>query len=162
MSKEKEEKIEDTAEETPIDVGETSDASKTAGDDTDKKAAKKKKKFKRHVPTGTAYVKATFNNTIISITDTQGNTVATSSAGSIGYSGSKKSTPYVAGLVANNVAAKAKTFGLGELNVFVKGIGSGRESAVRALQASGINITAIRDVTPLPHNGCRRKKARRV
>ncbi len=125
-------------------------------------AKKAKKKIKRHVPFGNAYVKATFNNTMISITDPNGNVLASASAGLLGYSGTKKSTPYVAGLAANSVAAKVKTLGMEQVNVFVKGIGSGRESAVRALQSAGLNVVAIKDITPLPHNGCRRKKVRRV
>jgi len=123
---------------------------------------KKKKKGGKTVTLGNVYVKATFNNTIISITDLQGNVIASGSAGLMGYSGSKKSTPYVAGLVANSVATKAKGYGLQEVNVFVKGIGSGRESAVRGLQSSGINIISIKDITPLPHNGCKRPRVRRV
>lgn len=127
-----------------------------------KKVIKKKKRDSKNITVGNAYVKATFNNTTITITDLQGNAIASGSAGLMGYTGSKKSTPYVASLVANSVATKAKNYGLQEVNVFVKGIGSGRESAVRGLQSSGINITAIKDVTPLPHNGCKRPRARRV
>uniref|UniRef100_A0A7C4M2X6 Small ribosomal subunit protein uS11 n=1 Tax=candidate division CPR3 bacterium TaxID=2268181 RepID=A0A7C4M2X6_UNCC3 len=126
------------------------------------KKVKKKKKQGKNITFGNAYVKATFNNTIISITDLSGNVIASGSAGGMGYSGSKKSTPYVAGLIANSVATKAKAHGVADVNVFVKGIGSGRESAVRGLQSAGINIIAIKDITPLPHNGCRRPRTRRV
>ena len=129
----------------------------------EEKAVKtKKKKGGKNITVGNAYVKATFNNTIISITDLNGNVIASGSAGAMGYSGSKKSTPYVAGLISGSVASKAKNHGVADVNVFVKGIGSGRESAVRALQSSGINIIAIKDVTPLPHNGCKRPRVRRV
>lgn len=126
------------------------------------KKIKRKKKGAKSVAVGNAYVKATFNNTIVTITDLQGNVLASGSAGSMGYSGSKKSTPYVAGLISNSVATKVKAFGMGDINVYVNGIGSGRESAVRALQASGLNITTIKDITPLPHNGCKRPRPRRV
>ncbi|MFA7308571.1 MAG: 30S ribosomal protein S11 [Patescibacteria group bacterium] len=142
--------LEDKKEEKVVEPTEASDGKK------------KKKKFKKHIPIGHAYVSASFNNTIISITDLSGNVLAAGSAGSMGYSGTKKSTPYVAGLVAGSVATKAKNFGMSDISVFVKGIGSGRESAVRALQSSGMNVVAIKDLTPLPHNGCRRKKVRRV
>lgn len=132
--------------------------------EVDEKAPKTKKKKRggKTVSVGNAFVKATFNNTTISITDMQGNVIASASAGLMGYSGSKKSTPYVAGLIANSVATKAKNFGLQDVNVYVKGIGSGRESAVRGLQSSGINVVSIKDVTPLPHNGCKRPRTRRV
>ena len=128
----------------------------------EKAKGKKKKKGGKTVTVGNAFVKATFNNTIITITDLSGNVIATGSAGMMGYGGSKKSTPYVAGLIAGTVATKAKSYGLTEVSVYVKGIGSGRESAVRGLQSSGINIVAIKDVTPLPHNGCKRPRVRRV
>jgi len=153
MPEEKQEKIEEVKEQ-PV-VEEVATEEKTP-------KAKKKKKGGKSVTVGYAYVKATFNNTIITITDLSGNVVATGSAGMLGYGGSKKSTPYVAGLIANTVATKAKSFGMSEVSVFVKGIGSGRESAVRGLQSSGINIVAIKDVTPLPHNGCKRERTRRV
>ena len=131
-------------------------------DDAREKKSKRKKKGIKSVSVGNAYVKATFNNTIVSITDLNGNVLANGSAGGMGYSGAKKSTPYVAGLVVNSVANKVKTFGLSDVNVYVKGVGSGRESAVRALQSSGLNIISIKDVTPLPHNGCKRPRVRRV
>ena len=111
---------------------------------------------------GQVHVQSTFNNTIITITDEAGATVAWASSGSAGFKGSRKSTPYAAQLAAEKVVATAKDFGLARVDVIVKGIGSGRESAIRALQASGIAISSIKDVTGVPHNGCRPRKARRV
>ncbi len=122
-----------------------------------------KRKVRRHVPVGVAHINATFNNTIITITDQGGATLCWSSAGSIGtMKGSRKSTQYAAQLTAEDVAQKAARFGVKQLEVKVKGPGSGRESAIRALQAAGMEILAIEDVTPLPHNGCRPRKKRRV
>lgn len=122
----------------------------------------KKKKLAKGVTTGIAHIQATFNNTIINITDKQGNTLVWSAPGIVGYSGSKKSTPFAAQIAATDAARKAKEIGLKEVEVQVKGPGFGRESAIRALQASGLTITLIKDVTPIPHNGCRPKKKRRV
>lgn len=116
------------------------------------------KKKRRSVSKGVAHVKATFNNTIVSITDEGGNVVSWSSAGALGYKGSKKSTPFVAQLVATKAAETAKLSGLATVDVEVKGPGAGRESAVRALEAAGLNILTIKDVTPVPHNGCRPPK----
>ncbi len=116
------------------------------------------KKKRRSVSKGVAHIKATFNNTIVSITDEGGNVVAWSSAGALGYKGSKKSTPFVAQLVATKAAETAKLSGLATVDVQVKGPGAGRESAVRALEAAGLNILTIKDVTPVPHNGCRAPK----
>jgi len=141
---------------------EIKDVAKDITADASAPKTKKKKKGGKTVTVGNVFVKATFNNTIITITDLSGNVIASGSAGILGYGGSKKSTPYVAGLIANSVATKAKNFGLTEVSVYVKGIGSGRESAVRGLQSSGINVTAIKDITPLPHNGCKRERIRRV
>jgi small subunit ribosomal protein S11 len=121
-----------------------------------------KRKARRHVPVAVAYIKASFNNTIITIADQGGATLCWSSAGSIGQRGSRKSTQYAAQLTAEDVAQKAARFGVKQLEVKVKGPGSGRESAIRALQAAGMEILAIEDVTPLPHNGCRPRKKRRV
>ncbi len=123
---------------------------------------KVKKKVLRGVTTGIAHVLATFNNTIITITDRQGNTVVWTSCGSSGFKGSKKSTPFAAQIAAKNAAKKALELGLKDVEVFVKGPGSGRESAIRAIQAAGLRISAIKDVTPIPHNGCRPPKRRRV
>jgi small subunit ribosomal protein S11 len=127
-----------------------------------KKKAVRKKKEKKNIPNGIAHIQATFNNTIITITDVIGNVIAWSSAGSAGFKGSRKSTPYASGQAAEDAARKAKEHGIKNLEVFVKGPGAGRESAIRSLQASGFNITNIRDRTPIPHNGCRQPKRRRV
>jgi small subunit ribosomal protein S11 len=122
----------------------------------------KKKKLARGITSGIAHIQASFNNTIITITDKQGNVLVWSAPGVVGYSGSKKSTPFAAQIAAVDAARKAKEIGIKEVDVYVKGPGSGRESAIRALQATGLTVTSIRDVTPIPHNGCRPKKKRRV
>lgn len=122
----------------------------------------KKKKVRRSVAKGIAHVKATFNNTIITITDPSGNVLCTDSAGTIGFKGSRKSTPFAAQRAAEACAEKAIKMGMFEVEVKVKGPGSGRESAITALQAAGLKVTAIEDVTPIPHNGCRPPKRRRV
>ena len=122
----------------------------------------KKKKAKRNITSGIAYVYSTFNNTIISIADESGNVVSWSSAGSKGFKGSRKSTPYAAQIAAEDVGNKAKEYGLKNIKVEVSGPGSGRESALRSLQSIGYVITSITDVTPIPHNGCRPRKRRRV
>ena len=127
-----------------------------------KAAPRARKKEKKNVVTGVAHVKATFNNTIVTITDGQGNAVSWSSAGSLGFKGSRKSTPYAAQVAAEDAAKKAVEHGMRTLEVEVSGPGAGRESALRALQTVGLNVTAIRDVTPIPHNGCRAPKRRRV
>ena len=121
-----------------------------------------KKKTKKHITTGIAFVNATFNNTIVSITDDSGNVIAWSSAGSKGFKGSRKSTPYAAQIAADTAATKAQEHGLKTLTVKIKGPGSGRETALRALQARGFKILSIRDTTPMPHNGSRPPKKRRV
>ncbi len=121
-----------------------------------------KKKMRRGVSKAIAHIQASFNNTIITITDTNGETLAWSSSGVIGYKGSRKSTPFAAQRAAENCADKVKKMGVNEIEVRVKGPGSGRESAIRALDNSGLSIKVIEDVTPLPHNGCRPKKRRRV
>jgi small subunit ribosomal protein S11 len=123
---------------------------------------KGKKKVKKNVQSGIAHVHSTFNNTMITITDVAGNSLAWSTAGAQGFKGSRKSTPFAAQVAAEDCAKKAMEHGIRQLSVNVKGPGSGRESAVRALQAAGIKITIIRDVTPIPHNGCRPPKRRRV
>ena len=122
----------------------------------------KKKKIKKNIPVGIAHVNATFNNTIITITDTKGNTIAWSSAGAEGFKGSRKSTPFAAQLAAESAGKRAKDNGVKTLEIEVRGPGAGRESALRALQSTGFIITAIKDVTPIPHNGCRPPKRRRV
>ncbi len=116
----------------------------------------------RGVSTGIASIRATFNNTIVTITDTAGNVITWASAGSVGFKGSRKSTPFAAQMAAENAAQKAKGLGVRQVKVFVKGPGAGREAAIRSLQAAGLEITAIKDVTPIPHNGCRPPKRRRV
>lgn len=121
-----------------------------------------KRRTKKNVPAGVAHIQATFNNTIVTITDPVGNTVAWSAAGVLGFKGSRKSTPFAAQLVAEDAARKAQEHGMKAVGVFVKGPGTGRESALRAIANSGMKITLIRDVTPIPHNGCRPPKKRRV
>ncbi|MGB0683033.1 MAG: 30S ribosomal protein S11 [Magnetovibrionaceae bacterium] len=125
-------------------------------------AARPRRRERKNIASGVAHVNATFNNTIITIADAQGNTISWSSAGSQGFKGSRKSTPYAAQVAAEDAGKKAVDHGMKTLEVEVKGPGSGRESALRALQAVGFTITAIRDVTPIPHNGCRPRKRRRV
>jgi small subunit ribosomal protein S11 len=122
----------------------------------------KKKKIRRNVSRGVAHIQSTFNNTIVTITDTNGDTLTCASAGTVGFKGSRKSTPFAAQRAAEDAANKATKFGLREIEVRVKGPGAGRESAVTALQNAGLNVKAIEDVTPLPHNGCRPPKKRRV
>ncbi|MGE0254174.1 MAG: 30S ribosomal protein S11 [Alphaproteobacteria bacterium] len=124
--------------------------------------ARVRRRERKNITSGVAHVNATFNNTLITITDAQGNTIAWSSSGSQGFKGSRKSTPYAAQMAAENAGRKAQEHGMRTLAVEVKGPGSGRESALRALQSVGFDITAIRDVTPVPHNGCRPRKRRRV
>ncbi len=127
-----------------------------------KPKTKAKRKEKKNIVSGVAHVNATFNNTIITITDAQGNVVAWSTAGAMGFKGSRKSTPYAAQIAAEEAGRKAQEHGMKELDVKVKGPGSGRESALRGLQSAGFTIKAISDITPIPHNGCRPPKRRRV
>ena len=127
-----------------------------------KEATRVRRRERKNIASGVAHVNASFNNTMITITDAQGNTIAWSSAGSLGFKGSRKSTPYAAQVAADAAAKKASEHGVKILEVEVKGPGAGRESALRALQAAGFTITSIRDVTPIPHNGCRPPKRRRV
>ena len=126
----------------------------------DRKSGKKKEK--RNVPHGVAHIQATFNNTIVSLTDKDGNVIAWESAGSAGFKGSRKSTPFAAQVTADSCARKGMEHGLQKVEVFVKGPGSGRETAIRSLQATGLEVGSIQDVTPVPHNGCRPPKRRRV
>ena len=125
-------------------------------------AARVRKRERKNITSGIAHVNATFNNTMITIADAQGNTIAWSSAGASGFKGSRKSTPYAAQMAAEDAGRKAMEHGMKTLEVMVKGPGSGRESALRALGAAGFTITTIKDVTPIPHNGCRPRKRRRV
>ena len=128
---------------------------------TAKKVVKKKKE-KKNIPTGVAHIQATFNNTMITITDPVGNVVAWCTSGAKGFKGSRKSTPFASQMAAEDAAKKAMEHGMRSIEVYVKGPGSGRESALRALQAAGFSVSFIRDVTPIPHNGCRPPKRRRV
>ena len=121
-----------------------------------------KKKVKKNIVAGVAHIRATFNNTIITISDPEGNAISWSSSGSKGFKGSRKGTPFAAQIAAQDAAFKAKEHGVKRVEIRVKGPGAGRESAIRALQAAGIDVTTIRDVTPVPHNGCRAPKRRRV
>jgi small subunit ribosomal protein S11 len=126
------------------------------------KGKKKKKTTEKRVTSGKAFINSTYNNTIVTLTDTVGNVLSWANAGLAGFKGPKKSTPYAAQIITRIAVEKAKEYGLAEVKVFVKGVGTGRESAVRALNANGLNITYIKDITPLPHNGCRSRKPRRV
>jgi small subunit ribosomal protein S11 len=127
-----------------------------------KKRNKAKRREKKSIPTGRAYIQSSFNNTIVTLTDPQGNVIAWGSSGSARFKGSRKGTPYAAQLAARDAVRKGMEHGLRQVEVYVKGPGSGREAAIRSLQASGLNVTSIRDVTPIPHNGCRPRKRRRV
>ena len=127
-----------------------------------KKRTKAKKRERKSIPAGRAYIQATFNNTLVTITDPGGNVIAWASSGTAGFKGSRKGTPYAAQLAAKSAARKAMEHGLRQVEVYVKGPGGGREAAIRSLQSAGLYITSIRDVTPIPHNGCRPPKRRRV
>lgn len=126
------------------------------------KAKSKNKNKKKFISQGKVFIQATYNNTLVTVTDTDGNTLAWSSAGHLGFKGPKKATPYAASIIVKDVVEKVKPTGLKSVNVFVKGVGSGRESAIRSLIANGITVTSIKDVTPIPHNGVRKPKVRRV
>lgn len=127
-----------------------------------KKTTRTKRRERKNVERGVAHIKSTFNNTFISITDTEGNGISWSSAGNVGFKGSRKSTPFAAQLAAESAAKTAMEHGMRQLEVYVKGPGAGREAAIRSLQAAGLEVNAIKDVTPIPHNGCRPPKRRRV
>lgn len=130
---------------------------------TDKKKGKVvKRKVKRTILQGRVYIQASYNNTIVSITDPEGNVISWSSAGANGFKGARKATPYAAQVAAENAAEKAKIYGLEEVDIFVKGVGTGRDQSIRGLIALGLKINSITDITPVPHNGCRKKKQRRV
>jgi len=148
--------------EIPLPPAVPQDAAKEAPKEGEKTAPKTRGKKKLASTQGIAHIFATFNNTIVTITDRSGSTICWSTAGSSGYHGSRKSTPYAAQIAAMNAAKKALEAGLKEVEVFVKGPGQGRESAIRSLSQAGLSITAIKDVTPIPHNGCRPPKRRRV
>jgi small subunit ribosomal protein S11 len=128
----------------------------------EKKRTRARKREKKSIPAGKAYIQSTFNNTIITLTGPEGSVIAWASSGTAGFKGSRKGTPYAAQVAARDAARKAMVHGLRQVEVYVKGPGSGREAAIRSLQSSGLYITSIRDVTPVPHNGCRPPKRRRV
>ena len=148
--------------ESPKPEGPTASAAAGAAASTPARKGAPRGKAKRHVGSGVAHIHATFNNTIVTITDKQGNVVCWASTGTVGFSGSKKATPFAAQVAAEDAAKRALASGMKDVEVRIKGPGSGRESAVRALQAAGLTITLIKDVTPIPHNGCRPPKRRRV
>lgn len=124
--------------------------------------ARTRRREKKNVPVGLAYIQSTFNNITITLTDPNGNVLSWASSGTVGFKGSRKSTPYAAGLAAEEAARRAMEHGLRQVDVRIKGPGSGREAAIRSLQTAGLQVTSIRDVTPIPHNGCRPRKRRRV
>lgn len=126
------------------------------------KTQRTKRRERKNIQSGIAHIRSTFNNTIVSITDNQGNVIAWSSAGNMGFKGSRKGTPFAAGMAAEAAAKAAMEHGMREVKVFVKGPGAGREAAIRSLQSAGIDVNVIKDVTPIPHNGCRPPKRRRV
>ncbi len=128
----------------------------------EKKTTRVKKRERKAIPKGRAYIQSTFNNTVINLTDPSGNTIAWASSGTAGFKGSRKGTPYAAQLAAEQAARRGVEHGLRQVEVYVKGPGSGREAAIRSLQSAGLTITGIREVTPIPHNGCRPRKRRRV
>jgi small subunit ribosomal protein S11 len=121
-----------------------------------------RRRERKNIPVGRAYIQSTFNNTVITLTDLRGNVISWASAGTVGFKGSRKSTPYAAQVAADNAARRAMDHGLRQVEVLVRGPGSGREAAIRSLQGAGLQVTSIRDVTPIPHNGCRPPKRRRV
>ena len=127
-----------------------------------RRPARGRRKVRKNIPIGQAHIKTSFNNTIVALTDREGNVIAWESAGGAGFKGSRKSTPFAAQMAAENAARKAQEHGMRKVDVFVKGPGSGRETAIRSLQATGLEVGQIQDVTPQPHNGCRPKKRRRV
>lgn len=146
-----------SAEEAPVSEKEVKEKASPKS-----KKKKKKGKIKRKLSKGKVYIRSTYNNTIVTITDLNGNAIAWGSAGHSGFRGPKKATPFAATIITKSVVEKVRDTGLSEVDVYVKGIGGGREAAIRALSSGGININVIRDVTPTPHNGCRPKKVRRV
>jgi small subunit ribosomal protein S11 len=127
-----------------------------------RRVARTRRRERKNIPLGKAYIQSTFNNTIVTLTDPNGNVIAWASSGASGFKGSRKGTPFAAGLAAENAAKRAMEHGLRQVEVYVKGPGSGREGAIRSLQAAGLTISTITDVTPIPHNGCRPPKRRRV
>lgn len=154
-----EEKIKNDA---PVAVAEETKVAAKGKSDKQLRTAKGKKRVARAVPQGRAYIHASYNNTIVTITDLNGNTIAWSSAGNCGFKGPKKATPYAASVIVKKVAEQSAQYALKDLHVFVTGIGNGRDGALRALNANGFNVLAIKDLTPVAHNGCRPRRARRV
>ncbi|MDD4412462.1 MAG: 30S ribosomal protein S11 [Patescibacteria group bacterium] len=147
----------------PEDIKKKLEKNKIARNAKAKKSkSKKAKKADRKVTIGKVFINSTYNNTIITITDLEGNVISWANAGLAGFKGPKKSTPYAAQIITKIACIRAKEMGLTEVSVFIKGVGTGRESAVRALNANGLNVTYIKDITPIPHNGCRARKPRRV
>jgi len=128
----------------------------------EKKTVKKKKKIQKHVPHARAYIQATFNNTLVTLTDQNGDVLGWSSSGIVGFKGPKKATPYAAGQVVKKVVESVEPYGVKEVSIFVKGIGGGREGAIRAFNINNVQVLSIKDITPIPHNGCRPPKRRRV
>lgn len=126
------------------------------------KGQRPRRRVRKNIPVGVAHIRSTFNNTIVTISDPQGNVISWASSGNVGFKGSRKGTPFAAGMAAEQAAAVAMDHGIKEVSVFVKGPGAGREAAIRSLQAAGIDVTTIKDVTPIPYNGCRPPKRRRV
>jgi small subunit ribosomal protein S11 len=160
---EQDKKIEEK-EEKAVEKAETLNVSEEKKESAELAAAekKKKKKIKRQIQKGQAHIQCSYNNTLITITDMNGEVMAWSSSGLLGFKGAKKSTPFASTQVAGDVAEKVKKYGTGELEVYVKGVGSGREAAIRALANRGFDLVLIKDITPIPHNGCRPRKPRRV
>lgn len=154
---------EDLLKDLPDEIKKKLESKKAENAQKSKKIYRKKKKSQKKVAIGKAYVTATYNNTIVTLTDLQGNVLSWASAGIAGFKGPKKSTPYAAQIITKLAVAKARgDYGLNEVSVIVKGVGTGREAAIRALNINGINVTSIKDITPIPHNGCRPRKPRRV
>lgn len=151
-----------TTEEIIEQPAESSEGIEQATESVETDVKKKKKKLKRQISKGQAHIKCTYNNTMVMISDANGAMLAWSSSGLLGFKGAKKATPYAATQVVHDVSEKVKKYGVHELDVFVRGVGSGRESSIRSLANKGFELTAIKDVTPIPHNGCRPKKPRRV
>lgn len=149
---------------TDTEIKEPNISSEVVADEaaTEATVVKKVKRAKKQIRKGRAYVLASYNNTVVTITDSHGNVLAQSSAGRLGFKGPKKSTPYAANLISKQAVEKVKPFQMQEVDVFVKGVGSGREAAIRGLYGAGLNVLTIRDLTPIPHNGCRRPRPRRV
>jgi small subunit ribosomal protein S11 len=162
MAKEEETKAEAKPEARPATTTPSGPAPAAAGAPVSPEKTPRKRKAKKAVSEGVVHIHSTFNNTIVTITDPQGATLSWASAGTVGFKGSRKGTPFAAQLAAENAARKAQEFGMRSVQVYVKGPGAGRESALRSLQAVGFQIHVIRDVTPIPHNGCRPPKRRRV